>query len=165
MSLPASIGDLCYLRRLKLRHNCLVSLPPDLGRLPRLLDLDVYNNHSLESPPPEVVEEGVTSIMQYLKAIPTTADDGDMEEGWQILKASLESDMDESEGGAMGEENEDEDHDSPEAEGDAPEGEGKDAADEQSSSVIWNAASTAGWVLIGVTSALTTLAMGRRGVV
>lgn len=165
-ALPASIGDLCYLRRLKLRHNRLRSLPPQIGTLPRLLDLDLFNNNELMVPPPDVVSQGVNAVLSFMRELPREESE-EMEEGWQVLKSSgdefevMEGGERESQGEqeVVGEDQEEPGENG--RSGDAPD----DDDGGEGGGLLWNAASSAGWVLLGVTTALTTLAMGRRGLV
>jgi len=52
-SLPPEIGQLTQLRELELRNNNLASLPPEIGQLTQLQELELHNNN-LTSLPPEI---------------------------------------------------------------------------------------------------------------
>jgi len=51
----------------------LCSLPPEIGALTQLINLDVYDN-PLVTPPPEVVEQGVEAIQAYLRELSRAAE-------------------------------------------------------------------------------------------
>jgi len=42
-------------------------LPPEIGQLTQLTELDIDNN-PLKSPPPEIVDQGTEAILAYLRA-------------------------------------------------------------------------------------------------
>jgi GTPase SAR1 family protein len=66
--LPDGIGHLSQMASLNLRGNQLRSLPDTLYRLKNLRWLDVDEN-PLETPPPEVVKNGVDAIKDYFRQI------------------------------------------------------------------------------------------------
>jgi hypothetical protein len=55
------------LRELVLDGNNLVALPTDLGTLPHLEVIAAENMPSLRFPPPEIIEEGHTAVVTYLR--------------------------------------------------------------------------------------------------
>ena len=71
-SLPNSFGRLTQLQWLDLHNNMLTALPHLLGRLTQLQTLDLSNNE-LESPPPDVVEQGTEAILAYLRSTGETS--------------------------------------------------------------------------------------------
>jgi hypothetical protein len=66
-ALPAAIGQLSQLQTLGLRGNQLTALPPEIGQLSRLEELLLDGNPGLTWPPPEVVAQGTTAILPYLR--------------------------------------------------------------------------------------------------
>jgi len=71
--LPPQIGQLIQLSSLDLTNNQLTVLPPEIGKLVNLEEpsddagLQLENN-PLESPPPEIVNQGTKAILAYLQA-------------------------------------------------------------------------------------------------
>jgi internalin A len=74
--LPPEVGNLINLCILDLANNHLQSLPPSLGNIHKLEEHiecygeigDVYiEDNPLNSPPPEVVEQGTAAILAYLR--------------------------------------------------------------------------------------------------
>ena len=90
-TLPASIGQLSELRTLLLHGNKLVDLPPEIGMLTQLKKLTIYDNFMVElesklyqctslkempcygnpliSPPPNVIQAGLSEILLFLKEL------------------------------------------------------------------------------------------------
>ncbi|KAJ1400647.1 Leucine-rich repeat [Sesbania bispinosa] len=64
-SLPYSIGLLLSLVELDVSYNKIKSLPDSIGCLKKLQKLSVEGN-PLTSPPPEVVEQGLHAVKEYL---------------------------------------------------------------------------------------------------
>jgi Leucine-rich repeat (LRR) protein len=67
--LPRALGDLGKLTALYLSHNELTELPPRLGELHGLVALEVTDNPGLMNPPPEIVAEGFSAVLDYLRAL------------------------------------------------------------------------------------------------
>lgn len=65
-TLPTTIGELVNLTDLDLSNNRLTGLPLELGKLARLKNLKVTGN-PLESPPPEILHQGTSAIVAYLR--------------------------------------------------------------------------------------------------
>ncbi|RMX40458.1 hypothetical protein pdam_00009446 [Pocillopora damicornis] len=63
---PRIIAYIPTLEVLSVRGNYITYLPTELLNLPSLTSLDVREN-PLTSPPPEIVEQGLQSILNYLK--------------------------------------------------------------------------------------------------
>ncbi|KAE8658050.1 putative MATE efflux family protein [Hibiscus syriacus] len=63
--LPNTIGGLINLKELDLSHNQIQALPYTFGRLDKLAKLNLLHN-PLDIPPPEVINEGVESIKNYM---------------------------------------------------------------------------------------------------
>jgi Leucine-rich repeat (LRR) protein len=72
-SVPSAIGHLTNLRVLRLTGNQIRHLPTQMGNLNRLNCSEAVNCHlnleynPLISPPPEVVEQGTTAVLAYLR--------------------------------------------------------------------------------------------------
>ncbi len=66
-ALPPTMKYLHNLRELVLDGNNLVALPTDLGTLPHLEVIAADNMPSLRFPPPEIIEEGHTAVVTYLR--------------------------------------------------------------------------------------------------
>ncbi|EFA77446.1 leucine-rich repeat-containing protein [Heterostelium album PN500] len=64
--LPASIGQLSNLLVLNLSSNQLTSLRPTMGLLTSLTELRLDAN-PLKTPPPEILSQGLTPILEYLR--------------------------------------------------------------------------------------------------
>ncbi|KAJ7370489.1 hypothetical protein OS493_032055 [Desmophyllum pertusum] len=64
--LPRIVGHIPTLEVLSVRNNFIAYLPTELLNLPKLKSLDVQDN-PLTSPPPEIVEQGLHSILDYLR--------------------------------------------------------------------------------------------------
>lgn len=64
-SLPYSVGLLLSLVELDVSYNKIKSLPDSIGCLKKLQKLSVEGN-PLSSPPPEVVEQGLHAVKEYL---------------------------------------------------------------------------------------------------
>jgi Leucine-rich repeat (LRR) protein len=69
IELPIELSQLQGLRVLHLRSNNLRIIPRELGQLNNLMILDISRNPSLQSPPPEVVSGGITSVLAYLRKL------------------------------------------------------------------------------------------------
>jgi len=67
-ALPGEIGQLTRLEMLWLNGNQLTALPGELGRLEKLEILALHSN-PLESPGPEVVEQGTEAVLAYLRGV------------------------------------------------------------------------------------------------
>ena len=65
--LPSSLAKLTKLRDLNLSDNRLSKLPETFGELRGLVHLRLSENR-LKSPPPEVVDQGIKGILQYLRS-------------------------------------------------------------------------------------------------
>lgn len=63
--LPYSVGFLISLHELDVSYNKVTELPDSIGCLKKLQKLSVEGNR-LVSPPPEVVEQGIKAVKQYL---------------------------------------------------------------------------------------------------
>jgi internalin A len=68
-SLPAELCQLTNLETLVLNKNQLSSLPAELGQLTNLEHLELDENPQLQIPPLEVVEQGTTAVLAYLRAL------------------------------------------------------------------------------------------------
>ncbi len=68
-SLPAELGQLVHLNWLDLSENQLRTLPAELGQLVHLDVLKLSQNPQLQIPPPDVVQQGVSAILAYLRAL------------------------------------------------------------------------------------------------
>lgn len=66
---PNWLGELTALTRLDLSGNGLDSLPEELGDLPGLIRLDLDGNYELISPPPEIVTDGTSAVLGFLRAL------------------------------------------------------------------------------------------------
>ncbi len=64
--LPKEIGQLTSLTRLYLGDNQLTELRAEVGKLEELEELTLEGN-PLESPPPEIVEQGTKAVLAYLR--------------------------------------------------------------------------------------------------
>ncbi|XP_068736501.1 leucine-rich repeat and calponin homology domain-containing protein 1-like isoform X1 [Montipora capricornis] len=64
--LPRIVGHIPTLEVLSIRNNLITYLPTDLINLPKLKTLNVQGN-PLVSPPHEIAEKGLQSILHYLK--------------------------------------------------------------------------------------------------
>lgn len=64
-SLPSSIGLLLSLIELDVSYNSITTLPDSIGCLSKLEKLSVEGN-PLSSPPPEVVEQGLHVVKEYM---------------------------------------------------------------------------------------------------
>ncbi len=65
-TLPAEIGELTSLQTLVLSANQLATLPLEMGQLTSLQSLDL-NGNPLSSPPPEIVQQGTSAVLTYLR--------------------------------------------------------------------------------------------------
>ncbi|KAE9587410.1 hypothetical protein Lal_00031874 [Lupinus albus] len=63
--LPETFGDLINLSELDLSNNQIHALPDSFGRLDKLTKLNLEQN-PLELPPPEIVNQGVTTIKTFM---------------------------------------------------------------------------------------------------
>ncbi|MEL6492998.1 MAG: COR domain-containing protein [Cyanobacteria bacterium J06621_3] len=66
-ALPPEVGQLQNLTQLNLSSNQLTALPPEVGQLQNLTRLNLYNNPYLESPSPEVCDQGLQAILIFLR--------------------------------------------------------------------------------------------------
>lgn len=67
-TVPAELGRLTNLTALRLSRNRLMSVPAELGKLTKLKKLFLDGN-PLESPLPEVVEQGTKAVLAYLREL------------------------------------------------------------------------------------------------
>jgi internalin A len=67
--LPVEIGQLVSLQTLTLGRNQLRQVPVEIGQLINLRSLDLKENHSLLTPPPEIVAQGAQEVLAFLQAI------------------------------------------------------------------------------------------------
>jgi len=67
-TIPKELGTLNNLQFLDLSHNQLTTIPKELSALNNLLVLDLDEN-PIEFPPPEIVNQGSKSILNYLRSI------------------------------------------------------------------------------------------------
>lgn len=66
--LPSEIGGLSQLETLALDNNQITELPRELGNLTSLESLSLDQN-PLISPPPEIVAQGTSNVLEYLRAL------------------------------------------------------------------------------------------------
>jgi small GTP-binding protein len=71
-ALPSKIGQLKKLTHLDLSKNQLTSLPWEILQLQKLKELDIREN-PLISPPPEIGNQGIEMIFEYLRQLPKEA--------------------------------------------------------------------------------------------
>ena len=67
-TLPEEILVLSGLKRLAIDHNRLTALPFEMGNMPLLRKLKLHSN-DIQSPPREVVMQGTSVMLAYLKAL------------------------------------------------------------------------------------------------
>ncbi len=66
-SIPSELEHLINLQTLNLSKNQIKAIPKELGALENLTILRLSQNPNLASPPPEVVNQGTSAILVYLK--------------------------------------------------------------------------------------------------
>ena len=66
-TLPPEIGELSELEDLNLSFNRLTTLPPELGNCTNLRTLNLVGNE-ITSPPPEILQQGTKAILAFLAA-------------------------------------------------------------------------------------------------
>src|SRR5207244_818208 len=67
--LPPEIGCLSNLNELDLTGNQVSQLPPEIGCLSKLEILSVDNNSKLLTPPPEIVARGTEDMLTFLREL------------------------------------------------------------------------------------------------
>ncbi|KAK8505262.1 hypothetical protein V6N13_045706 [Hibiscus sabdariffa] len=66
--IPNMIGELKNLRELDLGDNQINALPKTIGRLDKLTKLNLEHN-PLETPPPEIINEGVEAVKNFMRDV------------------------------------------------------------------------------------------------
>ncbi|KAL4297727.1 hypothetical protein GQ457_12G021270 [Hibiscus cannabinus] len=66
--IPNTIGELKNLRELDLGDNQINALPKTIGRLDKLTKLNLEHN-PLETPPPEIINEGVEAVKNFMRDV------------------------------------------------------------------------------------------------
>lgn len=84
-SLPYSIGLLLSLVELDISYNNIKTLPNSIGCLKKLQKLSVEGN-PLSSPPPEVVEQGLHVVKEYMCNKMNSSENITSKKGWWIGK-------------------------------------------------------------------------------
>ncbi|HLZ80379.1 MAG TPA: COR domain-containing protein [Ktedonobacteraceae bacterium] len=67
--LPKEVGLLANLTGLLLDGNQLHRLPSEISQLDNLRQLSLERNFSLQSPPPEIIKQGIPAILVYLRGL------------------------------------------------------------------------------------------------